>query len=453
MRDIRNKHIVVAGAARSGVAVAILLKKHGGDLFVTDFGIIPPEMLERLKAESIPYEQNEHSEKALQGEFLVLSPGVPSQSPIVKKYRDSGRDVYSEIEVANWFNKSPLIAVTGSNGKTTVANWLAHAWKTANKNHLLAGNIGTAFSEIVEKSDPNSDLLLEVSSFQLDHIDKFRPHISIILNITPDHLDRYNNRFEEYAASKLKITSNQTEEDWFIYNADDSLLAEHAKRLSGSKGSPKLLAFSLKTEVEQGIFLRGDDLVLKFNDEEETLMQTSDLGLPGKHNLQNGMATALAARASEIKKDTLRETLKLFEGVAHRLEFVRKLDGVRYFNDSKATNVNAVWYALDSFSMPVILILGGRDKGNDYLELEKHLRSKVHTVIAIGEARESIKKQLKDVVPNLLEADSLKAAVKTARTQAKRGEIVLLSPACSSFDMFENYEDRGNQFKQAVIEL
>ena len=453
MRDIRNKHIVVAGAARSGVAVAILLKKHGGDLFVTDFGIISPEMIERLKAESIPFEQNEHSERAMQGEFLVLSPGVPTQSPIVKKYRDTGRSVYSEIEVANWFNRSPLIAVTGSNGKTTVANWLAHTWKTANKNHLLAGNIGTAFSDVVEQSNPDSDLLLEVSSFQLDHIEEFRPHISIILNITPDHLDRYNNRFEEYAASKLKITSNQSADDWFIYNADDPILAEHAKWLSGKEDSPKLLAFSIKTEVEQGMFLRGDNLVLKFNGEEDTLMQTSDLGLPGKHNLKNGMATALAARASEIKKDTLRESLKLFEGVAHRLEFVRKLDGVKYFNDSKATNVNAVWYALDTFSMPVVLILGGRDKGNDYLELEKQLRNKVHTVIAIGEARESIKKQLSDVVPNLLEADSLKDAVKKARKHAKRGEVVLMSPACSSFDMFENYEERGDQFKQAVIEL
>lgn len=453
MRSVQNKHIVVAGAARSGVAVAVLIKNRGGKAFVSDIGVIAPQMVRRLQQESIPYEEGTHSEKAMNGEFLVLSPGVPSDAGIVKTYLDSGRDVYSEIEVASWFNRSPVIAITGSNGKTTVANWLAHTWATGKRRHLVAGNIGTAFSDLVDHSDEEVDALLEVSSFQLDHIESFRPHISIILNITPDHLDRYQNDFEKYAASKLKITSNQTEEDWFIYNADDPLLKEHAKRLSGKPGTPRLLAFSTENEVEQGAFIRDGHLVFKINDKEDTLMQISDFGLPGRHNLQNGMATALAARASEIKKDALRESLKVFEGVAHRLEFVRKLDGVSYYNDSKATNINAVWYALDSFPMPVVLILGGRDKGNDYLELEKQLREKVHTVVAIGEARQAIKAQLKDVVPTIMEADTLKAAVKTARKQAKRGEVVLLSPACSSFDMFENYEDRGNQFKQAVIEL
>jgi len=453
MINLHNKHIVVAGAARSGIAVALLIKKQGGSVFVTDFGSIKPDLRKRLKDHSIAFEENKHSEKAEGGEFLVLSPGVPTSSAIAQTYLKEGKPVYSEIEVASWFTKSPIVAITGSNGKTTVVNWMADTWKKADRNFVLAGNVGTAFSEVVHQTELDREALLEISSFQLDHIHTFRPHISAILNITPDHLDRYNNDFEKYAQSKLKITSNQTEEDWFIYNADDSVLRKHAKTISEKKNAPKLLAFSTESEVEQGVFIRNNELIFKINHKEEILMHIGEIGLPGRHNLKNGMATALAARASEIKKDSLRESLQTFEGVSHRLEVVRELDGVRYINDSKATNINAVWYALDSFEMPIVLILGGRDKGNDYLELENQIREKVHTVVSIGEARQNIKKQLEGVVPNLIEADTIKNAVKAARNQAKRGEIVLLSPACSSFDMFENYEDRGNQFKQAVIEL
>lgn len=451
--NLQDRHIVVAGAARSGVAVAVLMKHHGGDVFVSDFGTIKPEQLQRLEQEAIPYEQNQHSEKAMNGEFLVLSPGVPSTSPIATRYSNDGKSIYSEIEVSSWFNRSPIIAITGSNGKTTVANWLAHTWKTAQKDYLLAGNIGTAFSDMVSESGPDKDALLEISSFQLDHIDRFHPHVSVILNITPDHLDRYNNDFKKYTESKCRITSNQTENDWFIYNADDPVVSTFAETLSNRKNSPRQLAFSTEKEVEEGIFIRDNSLIFKINHNEEKLMQIDNIGVPGRHNLKNGMATALAARASEIKKENLRESLETFEGVAHRLETVRELDGVRYINDSKATNINAVWYALDSFDMPIVLILGGRDKGNDYLELEDQLREKVHTVVSIGEAQQAIKEQLRGVVPHIIEADTLKHAVKAARKQAKRGEVVLLSPACSSFDMFEDYEDRGDQFKQAVIEL
>lgn len=453
MINLNNKHIVVAGAARSGIAVALLIKNHGGSVFVTDFGAIKPDLKKRLDDCSISYEENQHTKEAEEGDFLVLSPGVPTTSAIAQVYLNAGKLVYSEIEISSWFNKSPIVAITGSNGKTTVVNWMADIWKRDKKDFVLAGNVGTAFSEVVDQTDPNKEALLEISSFQLDHIDTFRPHVSAILNITPDHLDRYGNNFEMYAQSKLKITSNQTKEDWFIYNADDSVLKEHAKSISDKKNAPKLLAFSTETEVEQGVFIRNNELIFKINQKEEILMQIGEIGLPGKHNLKNGMATALAARASEIKKESLRESLKQFEGVSHRLETVRVLDGVKYINDSKATNINAVWYALDSFEMPIVLILGGRDKGNDYLELENQIREKVHTIISIGEAKDNIKKQLKGVVPHLIESDTLKHAVKTARDQAKRGEIVLLSPACSSFDMFENYEDRGNQYKQAVIEL
>lgn len=453
MIDIKGKHIVIAGGARSGVAVAILLKEHGAEPFLSDYGTISQSNIDLLNSKSIRYEQGEHSEEAMTGEFLVLSPGVPTTSPIAQRYNKDGKEIFSEIEVAGWFNKSPIIAVTGSNGKTSVTRWLSHTWKLAEKEYIIGGNIGTAFSEQVQYSSLDKEALLEVSSFQLDHIDAFRPFISMILNITPDHLDRYKNNFDNYTQSKLRITKNQGPDDWFIYNYDDPTLAQHAKKLSEQEASPQLLAFSNQSEVPSGAFIRDKSLILKINNKEENLMQIGEIGLPGQHNLKNGMATALAARASEIKNEYIRESLRTFEGVEHRLELVRTLDGVRYVNDSKATNINAVWYALDSFTMPVVLILGGRDKGNDYTELASQIREKVHTVVAIGEAAEAIKTQLRDIVPNLIESDSMKAAVKQARNKAKRGEIVLLSPACSSFDMFEDYKDRGNQFKQAVLEL
>ncbi len=451
--NVEGKHIVVAGAARSGVAVAALLKRNGAIPFVSDSGTVNPEFAEQLQAESIDFEQAKHSEKAMDGDFLVLSPGVPTTSSIAQNYLNADKKIYSEIEVASWFNRSPVVAVTGSNGKTSVVNWLAHTWKIANEKHLLAGNIGTAFSERIDETSEDVYALLEVSSFQLDHVDSFHPDVSIILNITADHLDRYHNDFKLYAASKLRITENQEPSDWFIYNGDDPVLSDHARELSGKENSPRLLAFSSDREIPNGAFVRNGKLILKINNKEEQLMQIGEIGLTGKHNLQNGMATALAARASEIKNEFIRESLRSFEGVEHRLEPVRTVKGVRYINDSKATNINAVWYALDSFHVPIVLILGGRDKGNDYSVLEQQIREKVHTIVAIGEAKSAIKRQLEPVTPNLLEADSMKQAVKLAKKKAKRGEVVLLSPACASFDMFENYEHRGNEFKQAVLDL
>lgn len=453
MRDLKGRHIVVAGAARSGVAAALLLKKKGAIPFVSDSGKMNASSADRLTHSGIEFEENQHSDRAYNGEFLVVSPGVPTSSSIVQHYLTTHKDVFSEIELASWFNESPTVAVTGSNGKTTVANWLAHTWKLSGKEYVLAGNIGTAFTEQVEETQSEKTALLEISSFQLDHIDTFRPDVSILLNITEDHLDRYNHDFTQYINSKLKITKNQTSSGWFIYNFDDPIISEHALELSNKSDSPKILAFSSSKEVPKGAFIRNGNLILKLNNEEENLMQIGEIGLSGTHNLQNGMATALAARASEIKNEFIRESLKSFEGVAHRLEFVREYKGIKYINDSKATNVNAVWYALDSFNTPMVLILGGRDKGNDYSLLNHQIREKVHTIVAIGEARELIKKQLKDVVPNLVEAKSMKDAVKQSRKVAKRGEIVLMSPACSSFDMFDNYEHRGNEFKQAVLDL
>ena len=453
MKDITNKHIVVAGAARSGIAAARLLKQRGASVFVTDAGPIAAHFKESLAEAGILFEEKGHSVKAEKGDFLVISPGIPSDSDIAKAYINNGKSIYYEIEMATWFNENQMIAVTGSNGKTTVVNWLNDIWDAAGRPHELAGNIGTAFSDVVSAADAKADILLEVSSFQLDHIDTFRPKVSMILNITPDHLNRYDNDFEKYAKAKFRIAENQTKDDWFIYDADDPVLNEFSKTLSERDTSPRQLAFSISKEVNEGLFLKDGELILTLNQKRETLMEMNDVGLPGKHNLKNGMAAALAARACEISNDDISESLKRFEGVEHRLELVRVINGVSYINDSKATNINAVWYALDSFNMPIVLILGGRDKGNNYCELQSQLVEKVHTIVAIGEAREAIKSQLNNVVPDILEANSLEEAVLISKKKAKRGEIVLLSPACSSFDMFENYEHRGETFKSFVNQL
>lgn len=455
MREVTDKHIVVVGAARSGLAVASLLKHKGARVFVTDYNPIKESVKNRLNKLNIPFEEDGHTNSAQNGDFVVLSPGVPTETSLVQDYLNTGKEVFSEIEVASWFNKSSIVAVTGSNGKTTVTNWLDHMWSTAQCEHITGGNIGQAFSDIVENSSSDKDAILEVSSFQLDHIKSFAPHISLLLNLTPDHLDRYNEDFTKYAAAKFRITENQAADDWLIYNNDDPTIARHVESLKKESDSPRLVAFSNQQEPEnaQGAFVRNQSIILKFNQKEEVLMPISDVGLSGKHNLNNSLATALAARVSEINNEVIRESLRTFEGVEHRLEQVRMVNGVKYINDSKATNINAVWYALDSFDVPLTLILGGRDKGNDYSDLIKQIQEKVHTIIAIGEAKPLIEEQLKAIVPNFKTSKTMNDAVRQAKKMAKRGETVLLSPACSSFDMYENYEHRGNEFKKAVNRL
>lgn len=448
---VEGKHIVIAGAARSGAAAALLLKEKKAAVFVSDSGPIAAFQKEKLQQAGIPFEENGHTEKALQADFVVTSPGVPDSSPIIQHYKNQHKKVYSELEAAFWFAENPVIAVTGSNGKTTVCSWLADVWEKAGRNYSLAGNIGFAFSDKIHSQ--KGEFILEVSSFQLDHISTFKPAVSLLLNITPDHLNRYHDSLDEYAASKFRITENQRAGDYFIYNYDDALVRGHAESLQKKTDAPALWAFSSRTEVENGAFVRGGHIVFKFNHTEEILMSIEELSLNGRHNLYNGMATALAARAAEIKNKAIRESLKSFVGIEHRLEVVRITDGVKYINDSKATNVNAVWFALDSFSEPMTLILGGRDKGNDYSELVEQIREKVHTIIAIGESKEKIQKELADAAPNIIPADTMHEAVQAARKAAKRGEIVLLSPACSSFDMFESYEHRGRVFKEEVHQL
>lgn len=451
MIEVQGKHIVVIGAARSGIAAAKLLQKKGANVFVSDYGEIEKDFKVKLQLAGIPFEENGHSNKAKLADFVVVSPGVPTNSAIIQDYLENNISIYSEIEIASWFANQKIFAITGSNGKTTVTSWLAHIWEKAELDFTLAGNIGFAFSEEVLKA--NGPYILEISSFQLDHIHSFEPNISLLLNITPDHLDRYEGSMEKYAASKFRIAENQTPQHHFIYNYDDPLIKAHVESLRTMKQRPQLWGFSSKYEVSEGAFIRNNHIIFRFNNIEESLMPVYDLGLPGNHNLQNGMAAALAARAGEIKNETIRESLKTFTGVEHRLELARIVNGVKYINDSKATNVNAVWFALDSFNVPITLILGGRDKGNDYSELNFLIRDKVHTLIAIGESTQNIKKALGHIVPNFYTSESMHEAIQLARKGAKRGEIVLLSPACSSFDMFEDYEHRGKVFKEEVAKL
>jgi UDP-N-acetylmuramoylalanine--D-glutamate ligase len=451
MREVAGKHIAIIGAARSGVAAALLLKQKGAEVFVSDFGRISETAQQSLQANSIDFEQGGHTERAQNADFIVLSPGVPTQAPIVQHHLNNSTPVYSEIEVASWFTNQKIVAITGSNGKTTVSSWLAHMWETAQVDYSLAGNIGYPFSRKVLTA--NGTHILEVSSFQLDHIDSFTADVSVILNITPDHLDRYANDMRTYAASKFRITENQTDKHFFIYNFDDPLIQGHVARLKQSENHPKLWGFSSKNEVPEGAFVHNEQIIFRFNNNEESLMPVHELGLPGNHNLQNGLAAALAARAGEIKNEAIRESLKTFSGVEHRLEMVRVVNGVKYINDSKATNVNAVWFALDSFNVPLTLILGGRDKGNDYEEIKFLIRDKVHTIIAIGESKDKIEAELGKTAPNFEKADTMREAVLIAKKGAKRGEAVLLSPACSSFDMFDDYEHRGKAFKEEVAKL
>ncbi|MEX0685192.1 MAG: UDP-N-acetylmuramoyl-L-alanine--D-glutamate ligase [Balneolales bacterium] len=451
MISVKAKHIVIIGAAKSGVAAAMMLQDKGASVFVTDSGEIKPSMRSLLKNGQIDYEENGHSQRAESGEYAVVSPGVPTETALVQKYITSGKKVYSEIEAASWFCQSPILAITGSNGKTTAANWMAHVRQTAGRPYLLAGNIGVAFSDVVAHTASDKDLVLEVSSFQLDHIDTFRPQQSLLLNITPDHLNRYNHTFSNYANSKLRISENQKAGDTVIYWADDPLLSSHFSQ--PQKDGPEGYSFSDTREVDRGAFVRDEYIFLKISEEAVRLMPVAEVSLPGRHNLYNGMATALSARLSGIDHHVIRESLGHFAGVEHRLEFVREKEGIRYYNDSKATNINSVWYALESFNVPIVLILGGRDKGNDYTSLAGLIREKVHTVIAIGEARQKIRDQIQNVVPRFFACSGMEEAVSKASVSAKKGDVVLLSPACASFDMFENYEDRGSTFKSLVNTL
>ncbi len=447
---VSGKRVAVLGAARSGRAVASLLKRHGADVFVSDAGSITESAQDSFNMEGITYEASGHTELAWQADFVVASPGVPDEAEPMREALLRGTPLYSEIEVASWFCDAHIIAITGSNGKTTTTELLGHLFRKAGRNTFVCGNVGRPFSDDTDRTGPDDLVVLEVSSFQLDHIDSFRPDVSILLNITPDHLDRYNEDIERYAASKLRICENQTGVDTFIFNQDDERIARFIhKRVRG----PIALGISITEEIRAAGFLRNSDLMLRINDQEENLMPTEKLALRGRHNVYNSLAAAVAARVVEVRSDVVRESLRSFEGVPHRLETVRDIDGVRYINDSKATNVNALWYALESFTEPVVLIAGGRDKGNDYSGLKSLVQTRVRALITIGEAAEAIQAELGEFTADGVTTESLDEAVKLAHLLARPGDVVLLSPACASFDMFDSYEHRGDQFKQIVSNL
>ena len=447
--DVNGSRVTIIGGARSGVAVAKLLKRGGAGVFVTDAKQISEEHRSKLEKANVEFESGGHSDRALEADFIVISPGVPDAAPIVQRAFDQRLSIYSEIEAASWFCRAPIVAITGSNGKTTTTALLGHVFRSAGVNTYVGGNIGYPFSSFADEVEDDAVVVLEVSSFQLDHIDSFRPRVSMILNITPDHLDRYDNNFDNYARAKFRVFENQRDDDIYIYNQDDPVVRERSASLKSERASLSVLGFSQESELDDGAFVRGSELVLRINNE-ETLMRVEELSLQGRHNLYNSLAAAMAARVMEVGSDAVRESLMSFEGVPHRLELVREIDGVRYVNDSKATNVNAVWYALESFRSPVILIAGGRDKGNDYSTLKPLVRQKTRAVIAIGESSAKVVDELGPETKRCVEAGSMEEAVEFATALAEPGDVVLLSPACASFDMFENYEQRGEVFKRSV---
>ena len=449
--DIQGKRVTVLGAARSGKAVARLLKSAGARVFLSErsrAGELERAFVDDLRIEA---EFGGHSSRVLDAEFIVVSPGVPSNIPVLKQARVKGIAVYSEVEVASWFCHAPIVAITGSNGKTTTSSLVAHIFETAGHDYVLAGNIGEAFSDWVSSVDERGIVILEISSFQLDHTEWFRPDVAVILNVTPDHLDRYDS-FDDYAASKFKIMRNQRKGDAVVFNYDDIAVEPHVTSTLADTDI-KGYGFSQKTELPTGAFVREREIVMRTESEEDVLMATADLALPGPHNVYNSLAAAMAARVMEVRTESIRESLMTFEGVRHRLEFIREIDGVKYINDSKATNVNAVWYALESYDSRVILIAGGRDKGNDYSEIAGLVQSKVHGLVAIGESAGRVLGELGPLVSVSAHADSIEDAVRQARKMAHPGDVVLLSPACASFDMFSNFEERGDAFKRAVEEL
>ncbi len=441
--------LVVLGGGESGVGTAILGKQKGYDVFVSDFGKIKENYKEVLIQNAIAWEDEKHTESLiLNADVVMKSPGIPEKAPIVKKLIEKGIPVISEIEFAAPFTKAVTIGITGSNGKTTTTMLTYHLLKSAGLNVGLAGNIGKSFAEQVAE-DKYDSYVLELSSFQLDGIINYKPHIAIITNISPDHLDRYDYKYENYIDSKFRITMNQTEEDYLIYDADDEAISDWLKK---NKTRAKLIPFSLTKTFDEGAFIKNNTMEAIIN-QEEFKMETESIALEGKHNLKNAMAATSVAKLMQIRKATIRESLSNFQGVEHRLEKVLKIQNVQYINDSKATNVNATFFALDSMTTPTVWIVGGVDKGNDYNELMALVREKVKAIICLGVDNRKIIDAFGNVVDIMVEVNNMNDAVKMAQRITEKGDTVLLSPACASFDLFENYEDRGRQFKAAVHNL
>jgi UDP-N-acetylmuramoylalanine--D-glutamate ligase len=445
-----SKKIIILGAGESGVGAALLAKQKGYNVFVSDASAIKPIYQSELEANHIPFESGTHDvERILEADEVMKSPGIPEKSELVKQIRAKGIPVISEIELGyRYKGSSKIIAITGSNGKTTTTSLLYHICKVAGQDAAIVGNIGFSFARQIAQ-DPKALYVIEVSSFQLDDIHSFRPDIAILLNITEDHLDRYNYQFENYIKSKFRIIENQTEQDCFIYCIDDEVVVKHLELLTTHTN---LLPFSMKQELKKGGYIKNEQMMLKIQEERVT-MSIYDFALKGKHNAYNTMAASIAASTLGIRKEKIREAVSNFHSLEHRMEFVATVKGVDFINDSKATNVNSTWYALESMQKPTILILGGVDKGNDYALVADLVKDKVKAIVCMGTDNAKLIEYFKDKVAQIIEVDSAKKAVNASFKLAEKGDVVLLSPACASFDLFKNYEDRGHQFKESVKEL
>ncbi|TSE09980.1 UDP-N-acetylmuramoyl-L-alanine--D-glutamate ligase [Aquimarina algiphila] len=443
------KRLVVLGAGESGVGTAILGKKKGFDVFVSDKGTITDYYKEVLRNFEIEWEEQQHTvSRIINADVVMKSPGIPDKVALVQQLLEKGIHVVSEIEFAFGFTAAQIVGITGSNGKTTTTMLTHYILQQGGLDVNMAGNIGDSFAkQVTEKDAPF--YVLELSSFQLDGIKEFAPHIAILTNITPDHLDRYDYKFENYIASKFRIAMNQKEDDYFIYDADDKVIVEYLEKYPIRS---KLLPFSLTKRVENGAYLEKNNITITI-DNNKIIMPTENLALKGNHNVKNAMAAATVSQLLKIRKTTIRECLENFHGVEHRLENVLKINNVQYINDSKATNVNATFYALDAMKSATVWIVGGVDKGNDYTELFSLVNEKVKAIICLGVDNSKIINAFGNCVDDIVETQSMKEAVKMAYKIAERNENVLLSPACASFDLFKNYEERGRQFKEAVREL
>jgi len=444
--------IVILGSGESGVGSAILAKEKGYQVFVSDLGKISEKYKSILAKEQISFEEGQHTESLiLNASEVIKSPGIPDATEIVKKLIRQNTPVISEIEFAGRYTNATKICITGTNGKTTTTLLTYHLLKKAGYNVGLGGNVGKSFALQVARE--NFDYyVLELSSFQLDGMFEFRADVAILLNITPDHLDRYNYNFENYTRSKFRITQNQTKDQHFVYCLDDTTIVSHLKK---HPSNANCIPFTIKQKIiGDGAYLNENKLTLNYKPNQQPLIMTIEqLALQGKHNVYNSMAASIAARIVDVRKEIIRESLQDFQNIEHRLEFVASINGVEFINDSKATNVNSTWYALESMEKPVIWICGGQDKGNDYNELTDLVKARVKAIVCLGKDNKKIISAFKKVVDTIVETDNASDAVNTSFKLGKKGDVVLLSPACASFDLYKNYEDRGMQFKAAVRSL
>ena len=443
--------LVVLGGAESGIGAAVLAKVKGFDVFLSDNGKIKDEYLDTLHKWDIPYEENGHTESLiLNADEVVKSPGIPATASMVRKLSNQGTHIISEIEFAARYDTAKKICITGSNGKTTTTTLIHYLLTNAGLNVGLGGNIGKSYALQVA-TEKHDYYVLEISSFQLDNCYDFRPDIAIIMNITPDHLDRYDHKMENYVKAKFRITQNLRPDDCFIFDSDDEITIAH---LSKIVLQAKMLPFSQEKKLKQGAYLQDDRIVLKY-DEDESEIYLKELALGGKHNVYNSMAAALAAKASGIDNEVIRKSLKTFQPIEHRLEPVLSIKNVLYINDSKATNIDAAWYALECQTRPVVWIVGGTDKGNDYSVLNSLVKEKVKAIVCLGVDNKKIHAAFEGIVgaENMVDTLSAEEAVKASSRFASSGDVVLLSPCCASFDLFKCYEDRGDQFKKAVRNL